>query len=82
MWGVGGQCFETSSFVRANSRGLVTGGRRLPDDGGISLERDGLRTHQPNQSWQNYGHACIAFFLSCGSNSSSFREEQFLEPMD
>ena len=63
---VGGrQCFETSSFVRANSRGLVTGGRRLPDDGGISLERDGLRTHQPNQSWQNYGHACIAFFLSC-----------------
>ena len=65
MWGVGRQCFETSSFVRANSRGLVTGGRRLPDDGGISLERDGLRTHQPNQSWQNW-HLFMgmpAFFL-------------------
>ena len=67
MWGVGRQCFETSSFVRANSRGLVTGGRRLPDDGGISLERDGLRTHQPNQSWQNWHlWACLHFFfLSC-----------------
>ena len=63
----GGQCFETSSFVRANSRGLVTGGRRLPDEGGISLERDGLRTHQPNQSWQNWHWwACSHFFfLSC-----------------
>ena len=67
MWGVGRQCFETSSFVRANSRGLVTGGRRLPDDGGISLERDGLRTHQPNQSWQNWHlWACLhCIFFSC-----------------